>query len=56
MSKVKPYHYPENPVKMKRSRLLEIKKEYHMEKDPDMEVLEWWRRNHGTGYAIELVD
>lgn len=40
-----------------RSELNAMKKLYDMENENDREFLEWWRRNHGTGYeAFELID
>ena len=42
--------------KIKRSRLEAMKKRFHMENESDRGFLEWWRRNHGTGYeAFELI-
>ena len=42
------------PEKIAKSRLEELKKKHNMVGEPDKEFLEWWRRNHGTGYAIEI--
>jgi len=42
--------------KIKRSVVKTLKKKYEMEDVPDKEFIEWWRRNHGTGYEIEIVD
>ena len=44
------------PETIKRSRVHELKAKYGMETTPDLEFIEWWRRNHGTGYAIEIVE
>jgi len=34
-----------------------MKKRFEMENESDREVLEWWRRNHGSGYeAFELIE
>ena len=41
---------------IKRSILNRMKAKFRMENTPDKEFLEWWRRNHGTGYeAFELI-
>ena len=37
-----------------RKKLNEMKKKYGMENESDKEFLEWWRRNHGTGYEEEI--
>lgn len=40
-----------------RSELNAMKKKYNSENDTDRDFLEWWRRNHGTGYeAFELIE
>jgi hypothetical protein len=51
-----PYGGEMTVEKMKRSVLLKLKKKYGMEDVPDFEFIEWWRRNHGTGYEIEIVE
>jgi len=39
-----------------RTTLNKMKAKYCMENESDREFLEWWRRNHGTGYeAFELI-
>lgn len=42
--------------KIKRSVVEALKSKYHMKDVPDTEFLEWWRRNHGTGYELEIVE
>lgn len=42
--------------KIKRGVVKALKKKYKMEAVPDKEFIEWWRRNHGTGYEIEVVE
>jgi len=43
-----------------RSELNKMKKKYDSENQSDRDFLEWWRRNHGTGYEsfdkIEIVE
>lgn len=39
---------------MKMSTVKALKKKFRMEHVPDKEFVEWWRRNHGTGYEIEI--
>jgi hypothetical protein len=42
--------------KVTRSALNTMKKKYDMEEESDRDFLEWWRRNHGTGYeAFHLI-
>jgi len=41
---------------IKRSVVEALKTKYHMKDVPDGEFLEWWRRNHGTGYELEIVE
>jgi len=43
--------------KISRSELDSMKKKYGMTGESDREFLEWWRRNHGTGYeAFHLIE
>lgn len=43
--------------KISRSELDSMKKKYGMTDESDREFLEWWRRNHGTGYeAFHLIE
>lgn len=44
------------PEQIKRSEVLKIKKRYGMQAQPDREVVEWWRRNYGTGYELEIIN
>ena len=39
---------------VKRSVLNRMKKDYGMVKDGDYDFLQWWRRNHGTGYEANI--
>ena len=41
---------------IKRSVVKALKKKFGMEDVPDGEFVEWWRRNHGTGYALQVVE
>ena len=41
---------------IKRSVVEALKKKFGMEDVPDGEFVEWWRRNHGTGYALQVVE
>ena len=45
-----------NMEKIKRSVVEALKKKFGMEDVPDGEFVEWWRRNHGTGYALQIVE
>jgi len=40
---------------IKESTVRLLKKKFGMEDIPDCEFIEWWRRNHGTGYPLEIV-
>ena len=40
---------------IKESTVKALKKKYGMEEITDFEFTEWWRRNHGTGYPIEIM-
>jgi len=40
--------------KIKSSKVKALKKQFGMEDVPDNEFIEWWRRNHGTGYEVEI--
>lgn len=40
--------------RIKMSRLKGLKRKFGMEDVPDKEFIEWWRRNHGTGYEIKI--
>ena len=43
--------------KITRSELKKMKAEHGMSEDSDRDFLEWWRRNHGTGYeAFEKIE
>lgn len=44
------------PEKIRRSIVQSLKKKYDMEDTPDLEFVEWFRRNHGTGYALEIIE
>jgi hypothetical protein len=47
----------ERRYKIKRSELTAMKEKYGSKAESDREFLEWWRRNHGTGYeAFHLID
>ena len=37
-----------------RKDLNKLKKEYGMEDESDYNFLQWWRRNHGTGYEAKI--
>jgi hypothetical protein len=39
---------------IKRSVLNHMKKNYGMQDVGDYDFLQWWRRNHGTGYEINI--
>lgn len=41
---------------IKRSKVKEMKKIFNMEDENDEEFIQWWRRNHGTGYEIKIVE
>lgn len=41
---------------IKRSVVKVLKQKYGMEDESDEEFLEWWRRNHGTGYPLRIVE
>lgn len=41
---------------IKRSVVKVLKEKYGMEDDTDEDFVEWWRRNHGTGYQIKIVE
>jgi len=41
--------------RIKQSTVALLKRKYQMEDVADGEFIEWWRRNHGTGYDIEIV-
>ena len=42
--------------KIKRSEVKKLKKEYDMDNISDKEFIEWYRRNHGTGYKINIEE
>ena len=39
-----------------RKELKKLKKKYNSENETDIEFIEWYRRNHGTGYKITIID
>ena len=41
---------------IKRSLVKKLKEKYGMQKESDESFVEWWRRNHGTGYAVTIVE
>ena len=41
---------------IKRRTVKAFKREYGMDEVSDEEFIEWWRRNHGTGYKVKIVD
>ncbi len=47
---------PSTEETIKRSVVESLKQKYGMENEPDDSFLEWWRRNHGTGYALRIVE
>ena len=40
---------------IKRSDLNKMKKKFDMANISDYEFLQWWRRNHGTGYEANIT-
>jgi len=41
---------------IRRSTVHRLKEKFNMTDVPDEEFIEWWRRNHGTGYPVEIVE
>jgi len=39
---------------IKESTVRALKEKFEMTEVPDDEFIEWWRRNHGTGYPVEI--
>jgi len=39
-----------------RSIVKKMKERFGMTDFTDGDFIEWWRRNHGTGYPIEIID
>lgn len=39
---------------VKRSVLNRMKKKYGMKDSGDYDFLQWWRRNHGTGFEANI--
>lgn len=37
-----------------RAELSRMKRHYNMKETSDQEFLQWWRRNHGTGYEKDI--
>jgi len=44
----------ERQYTVKRSVLNRMKKNYDMKTCNDYEFLQWWRRNHGTGFEANI--
>ena len=40
--------------KVTRRTLNKLKKKYNMQDESDYSFLQWWRRNHGTGYEEDI--
>lgn len=41
---------------IKRSELKKLKKKFDAQTWNDYEFIEWYRRNHGIGYTIKIVE